>query len=219
MNKEIIQRLLSSIVIIPIALFFIIKGSFYFNYFLTACFFISLYEWYILSKEKKYLFAGTFFLIISFISVYLLRSGNDQSNTVFFCVLIISISTDLGGYIFGKIFKGPKLTKISPNKTYAGMFGGLLLSIISVVVLFYYQNNFNNFISLVNIDFTMTLFLLIIITSLISQIGDLIISYFKRLSNIKNTGRLIPGHGGLLDRIDGMIFAFPFSYLLYWIFV
>ena len=219
MNKEIIQRLLSSIVIIPIALFFIIKGSFYFNYFLTACFFISLYEWYILSKEKKYLFAGTFFLIISFISVYLLRSGNDQSNTVFFCVLIISISTDLGGYIFGKIFKGPKLTKISPNKTYAGMFGGLLLSIISVVVLFYYQNNFNNFISLVNIDFTMTLFLLIIITSLISQIGDLIISYFKRLSNIKNTGRLIPGHGGLLDRIDGMIFAFPFSYLLYRIFV
>lgn len=219
MNKEIIQRILSSIVIIPIALFFIIKGSFYFNYFLTACFFISLYEWYILSKEKKYLFAGTFFLIISFISVYLLRSGNDQSNTVFFCVLIISISTDLGGYIFGKIFKGPKLTKISPNKTYAGMFGGLLLSIISVVVLFYYQNNFNNFISLVNIDFTMTLFLLIILTSLISQIGDLIISYFKRLSNIKNTGRLIPGHGGLLDRIDGMIFAFPFSYLLYWIFV
>ena len=74
-------------------------------------------------------------------------------------------------------------------------------------------------ISLVNIDFTMTLFLLIILTSLISQIGDLIISYFKRLSNIKNTGRLIPGHGGLLDRIDGMIFAFPFSYLLYWIFV
>ena len=126
-------------------------------------------------------------------------------------ILIICISTDVGGYIFGKIFKGPKLTKISPKKTYAGMIGGFFLSIISVNLYFI----FNDFNVLNQPTYSsLNTLILIVIISCISQLGDISISYFKRRSKIKNTGKLIPGHGGILDRIDGMIFAFPSTFLI-----
>tara|TARA_B100001057_G_C22573660_1_gene842152 strand:+ start:236 stop:610 length:375 start_codon:yes stop_codon:yes gene_type:complete len=118
---------------------------------------------------------------------------------------MICISTDIGGYIFGKLFKGPKLTKLSPKKTYSGVIGGFILSICTVAV---YESYYLNQQILKNF------LILTLIISSVSQIGDIIISYFKRLSNIKDTGKIIPGHGGLLDRIDGMIFAFPFSYIM-----
>ena len=116
----------------------------------------------------------------------------------------------MGGFIFGKLFKGPKLTKISPNKTYSGVLGGLT---VSVLFTFYFIDYLNPFY--VNkIDLNYVILFQIVIISLISQIGDLIISLFKRLSKIKDTGNIIPGHGGILDRIDGMIFALPISYCL-----
>ena len=109
--------------------------------------------------------------------------------------------------MFGKIFKGTKLTKISPNKTYSGMVGSYFLSVISV--LFY-----TNFYGLIFWNDNLLLIIVILISS-VSQIGDLIVSYFKRISKIKHTGKLLPGHGGLLDRIDGMIFTIPFAYILF----
>ena len=149
------------------------------------------------------------FIILSFYSVYLLRIDPIYQNYFFFLFsIIISVSTDIGGFIFGKLFKGPKLTKISPNKTYSGMFGSYFFTII---IIFIYFDNFDylgNFLS----DYF--LFIFALIASTISQIGDIIISYFKRLNKLKNTGNLIPGHGGLLDRIDGMIFVFPFVFIV-----
>ena len=125
-------------------------------------------------------------------------------------MIIVSVSTDIGGFTFGKIFKGPKLTKISPNKTYAGVIGSFLFSIlIGTFFIKYYANIYSN-----NIQFNNNFIFLICILSLISQIGDLIISYFKRISKLDNTGELIPGHGGMLDRIDGIIFVIPFFDLL-----
>jgi phosphatidate cytidylyltransferase len=153
-----------------------------------------------MSKKKSYYIYGFFFLIFSFYTFYELSI---ELIDVFYVIIICS-STDIGGYAFGKIFKGPKLTKISPKKTYAGMFGGYFLSLISLSVI----------ISFLDYDTSLVLFLLTILISTVSQLGDILISYFKRLSNIKNTGKLIPGHGGLLDRIDGMIFAFPVYYLI-----
>jgi phosphatidate cytidylyltransferase len=120
-------------------------------------------------------------------------------------ITIICVSTDIGGYIFGKIFKGPKLTKFSPNKTYAGMIGGYLLSII-------FSTIFNDFYFTIEIQIRFFIFVILISTT--SQLGDIVVSYFKRLSKIKDTGKIIPGHGGVLDRADGMIFAFPLSYLI-----
>ncbi len=216
MINETINRILSSIVIIPIALFFIVKGSFFFNFFISICFIVSIYEWFQMSKKKTYLHFGILFLVLSFLSVYLLRNEIRESDghclVIFIFVLLTCVATDIGGYLFGKIFKGPKLIKISPNKTYAGMFGGFLLSIIFVYL---FMENAYHLGFETHYIFGTTDFIRIVVISLTSQVGDIIISYFKRLSKIKNTGKIIPGHGGLLDRIDGMIFAFPISYIIF----
>ena len=208
MNKEFKKRVLSSIILLPIILYLIIKGSFLFNFFILICFFISTFEWHMMTKSFLYKIFGLLFLILSFYTIYKIRNDFPNGYDYFLLILLVCISTDIGGYIFGNIFKGPKLTKISPKKTYSGMIGGYLLSILCAN--FFLNNSFSS----VTIELTRDTFVLIILISSISQIGDLIVSYFKRLSNIKDTGKIIPGHGGLLDRIDGMIFAFPFSYLI-----
>ena len=203
MNKELIKRILSSIVLIPLALFFIIKGSILFVFFISICFLIIAYEWHMMSKKNYYYFHGLIFLIFSFLTIYSLRSESTNYLTTLF-VATVCVSTDIGGYVFGKLFRGPKLTKFSPNKTYAGMLGGYFLSLISVTIIPLFKFDvmqFNEFLFVIGI-------------SSVSQIGDITISYFKRLSKIKDTGKIIPGHGGLLDRVDGMIFAFPFSYII-----
>tara|TARA_B100000989_G_scaffold277783_1_gene239016 strand:+ start:159 stop:815 length:657 start_codon:yes stop_codon:yes gene_type:complete len=211
MKNEFQKRIISTFVLIPLSLFFIIKGSLFFSLLLIACFVVTSYEWYMMTKKKKYHLVGYFFLFFSFYSAYLLRNfDNDEKGILFFFVTIICISTDIGGYVVGKIFKGPKLTKISPNKTYSGMIGGYLLSIISIIFLIKYSKILIN----EELFFSSKIFIFIILISSISQLGDIFISYFKRLSKIKNTGKIIPGHGGLLDRIDGMIFALPFSYVI-----
>ncbi|MFL2901482.1 MAG: phosphatidate cytidylyltransferase [Candidatus Pelagibacter sp.] len=214
MKPEIIKRILSSFVLIPIALFFIIKGSFFFTFFIGTCFvLITLYEWHMMSKKKKYNIFGFIFLIFSFYSVYFIRNELDKHGLlIFLFILLICVSTDIGGYIFGKLFKGPKLTKISPKKTYAGVFGGYFLSIIFTHILINYSELFKDQ------NFGRDEFVFVLIISTVSQVGDIIISYFKRLSKIKDTGKLIPGHGGILDRIDGMLFAFPFYFIFYLIF-
>jgi len=202
-NNELQKRILSSLILVPITFFFIIKGSFLFNFFILICFLITSYEWHMMSKKKLYHILGLLFLILSFYSAYEIRTNSVE---YFIIIILICIFTDLGGYIFGKIFKGPKLTKISPKKTYSGLIGSYLLPIIFLSLFFdssYY---------LYSQDINFVTFLFILLISTISQLGDIFISYFKRLSKIKDTGKIIPGHGGLLDRIDGMIFAFPFCY-------
>ena len=124
-------------------------------------------------------------------------------------IITVSIFTDIGGYLFGKTFNGPKLTKISPNKTYVGVFGGFLLSLIAGLI---YLNYFEES-EIVDTDYIL-IFLLILFISSISQVGDLIISFFKRKAKLKDTGKILPGHGGLLDRIDGLVFVMPTIYLL-----
>ena len=202
MNQEITKRILSSIIIIVIAFFFITKGSFFYIFFLSICFFISSFEWYKMTKNKNYFLLGLVFLILSFLSAFLFRNIFLKD---FILVILICISTDIGGFVFGKIFKGPKLTKISPNKTYSGMIGSFFLSIISAL---YYTSYYGLIYWTDNV-----LLIIVILISSVSQIGDLTVSYFKRISKIKNTGKIIPGHGGLLDRIDGMLFAIPFAFI------
>ena len=212
MFKEFEKRILSSIILIPSSFLIILKGSLLFNFFLLICFIITSFEWYVMSKKKKYHLIGFFFLSLSFVSAYHLRNSfDDQSLIIFLTILFTCISTDIGGYVFGNIFKGPKLTKISPKKTYSGMIGSYILSIITIYILFIYSYLYNDII----VKFTSETFLIVLLISTVSQIGDIIISFFKRLSKIKDTGKIIPGHGGLLDRIDGMIFAFPFSYIIF----
>ena len=206
MYNEITKRIISSIFLLPLTFFCIIKGSYIFYFLLGIIYLIASIEWHSMSKNKSYYLFGYLFLSISIFSVYKLRSDFGNEFLILLIITSICILTDIGGYFFGKIFKGPKLTKYSPNKTYSGLIGSYLLPLIFIpFTLFLYLNN----------DFEIfNLIFFIFLVSSASQFGDITISYFKRLSNMKDTGNIIPGHGGLLDRIDGMLFAFPFSYLL-----
>ena len=214
MKNEFIIRIISTIIILPLVLFFIIKGSYFFLLFLILVFFIASYEWYIMSSKKKYQIPGYLFLICSFYSAFFLRNsfGNEKENlVVFLFILTTCILTDIGGYIFGKIFKGPKLTKLSPNKTYSGMIGGYSFSFL--IIYMFVKNS--ELLFDVSLNWTSKIFIYTFLISTISQVGDITISYFKRLAKIKDTGKIIPGHGGILDRIDGIIFVFPFIYIMF----
>ena len=151
---------------------------------------------------KLFLFVYLLFFMKVIIDEFITNQPNVSWNLVF--VVFICILSDVGGYIFGKTFKGKKLTKISPNKTYAGMIGSFILVII-FSIFYSYTISF--------VDFWI-IFIISILISLVCQIGDLFISFLKRKSKLKDTGNLLPGHGGLLDRIDGLLFALPFGLLL-----
>ena len=215
MIKEFEKRLLSSLILIPIAIFFIIQGSVFFIFFLSILFLATSYEWLKMNKKNNLLkILGIIFLLFSFYSAYQIRDWQEISS--FILIILICVFSDIGGYIFGKFFKGPKLIKISPNKTYAGVFGGFLLAVVAGLVYsnFYYPIIYIYLETFINYSKETQLLIFILIISLTSQIGDLIISYFKRLAKVKDTGKIIPGHGGILDRIDGLIFAIPISYLI-----
>ncbi len=199
--KNLLKRILSSIILLPLVFFSIFFGSYMLIILIFTFFLISCYEWYTMTKKKDLRIYGISFLVFSFYTFYELS----LEFTLVCFIISVCVSTDIGGYVFGKTFKGPKLTKISPKKTYAGMIGGYFLSLVCLIL-------FISFIEKQNI--TIQFILLTLIISTVSQIGDITISYFKRRSKIKDTGKIIPGHGGLLDRIDGMIFAFPIVYLI-----
>ena len=158
------------------------------------------------NKICSFIFLNLFILYICLFTsqIYFFLSGEfENKQTIFLLILSICIFTDIGGYIFGKIFKGKKLTSISPNKTYSGMIGSFICSLIVSML----------FISYFNLSFYLIFFTFLI--SLVSQSGDLFISYLKRKADIKDTGNFLPGHGGLLDRMYGMIFAVPVGIKLY----
>ena len=212
MFSELIKRTITSIVIFVLTFYCFVKGSYFFNTLILLIFFTSIYEWYKLALNKLLFIFGFFFILLSVIAAYILRNDN---LSFFMLVILVSVFTDLGGFICGKIFKGPKLTKLSPNKTYSGSLGSFVFSII--LSLIYIKFIDNTLINSIKINFTEYLITIVFLSS-VSQIGDLVISYFKRLRSIKNTGKIFPGHGGLLDRIDGIIFTVPTSYLIIFLF-
>tara|TARA_B100000780_G_C21061339_1_gene426600 strand:- start:581 stop:1264 length:684 start_codon:yes stop_codon:yes gene_type:complete len=133
---------------------------------------------------------------------------NSKLNTIY--LFLLCICSDIGGLTFGKIFKGKKLTKISPNKTISGSIGSFGLSIIMAPIFYYVSGSLD--VHLFNL---FDLMLLSIIVSLFCQLGDLFISFLKRKAKVKNTSNLLPGHGGILDRIDGMLFAIPIGIMIW----
>ena len=218
-SKELQKRILSSIILIPISIFFIFQESIFFIFFLSLVFLASAYEWLKMSRNINMKTLGVIFLLFSFYLAYLLRTENGFAFFLF--VILISSLTDIGGYIFGKTFKGPKLTKISPKKTYAGVIGSFILSVSGGLIFYDYITAVKQIIIVIFINFqpygiglNFFILLLIMIISIISQLGDLTISYFKRVAKIKDTGKILPGHGGFLDRIDGIIFSVPAIYLI-----
>jgi len=158
------------------------------------------------NKIFRLLFKGTsliYLCLLSFLIVFIFSNENVYK---FFAIysLLVAITSDIGGMVFGKFFKGKKLTKISPKKTISGSIGAFVFSIL---LIFIFNKNFENYLFMKVLFFTVSV-------SFISQIGDLFISFLKRKANVKDTSDILPGHGGFLDRIDGIIFALPFGIFL-----
>ena len=215
MNNELKKRIKTSIFLF-ILLYICIFVNLYIS--LLCLIVISIISWFeftrmtnkIYGNKKEFLsnlilvLSAFYFTVFAGVSYYLI-----ETDKIYFSYLILICAlSDIGGYVFGKTFKGRKLTKISPNKTISGSLGSFIFALIpcfvfKIIFLFsdiYFLSFSNNLL----FNILISLFL-----SLISQLGDLYISYFKRLSDIKDTGKILPGHGGLLDRIDGIIFAIP----------
>ena len=216
MKKELEKRITTSILLVLLVIFCIfINWTIYFLSILLISI-ISLVEinnlnlkivkQYSFKKEKKkliyyYLLSSMYIFFIFMTSTIALY----ESGSIFvFYILLICIFSDVGGYVIGKTVGGKKLTKISPNKTISGSIGSFFFSIIPLLIF----NNFDQYQysnSITNFAFCLKL-------SLVCQLGDIFISYLKRKAKVKDTGSFLPGHGGLLDRIDGIIFGIPFAY-------
>jgi phosphatidate cytidylyltransferase len=224
MSKNLLKRLITSIVLLSLLIFINFSHKYIF---IISILIISL----IICLEANNLFSKiltnnfskknhlnkskikliilniiTFFYIFFVFCSLSYELHKSESPVFFLYVVSICFFTDTGGYIFGKIIGGKKLSKISPNKTIAGTLGSFLLSIIPLIIVI----NFNY----LDLKFSLLNIMFCLLVSLISQLGDLFVSFIKRKAKIKDTGNLLPGHGGILDRVDGIIFAVPFSYYL-----
>ena len=204
------KRILTSIIIFPLSIFIIFEGGYLLLSYLLLAFLIANYELFSVFKNKKNILFLDLILILSLFSIYQLRDYNSVSFNLLIWFIIVTVCSDVGGYIFGKIFKWKKISKISPKKTLSGVLGSFIVSLFSLFIM---EN-----ILKYNIEikwFEPKFFFVAIILSLIAQAGDLIISYFKRLEKIKDTGKILPGHGGIFDRIDSLMFVIIFGFLLH----
>ena len=208
MTRELQKRTISSILLIVIFLLFYFVHKYAFLSILFLACLICWIEWMEIMKKiklKNKILENlsnivSFFYLLT-VGIMMFGSYNDDK-ILFLTLLFVCIFSDIGGYVFGKTLGGKKLTKISPNKTISGSIGSFLFSLIPFIFYVFYYKNYN---------LDLKLILIPVLFSFICQIGDLFISYFKRKAKVKDTSKLIPGHGGLLDRIDGIIFALPFS--------
>ena len=210
------KRILTSLIILPISIFFILNGGYFLLFFLLSIFFIANFELFSVFNNKGTILFLNLLLILSLCSIYYLSSQADLLYLLLWIIILV-ICSDVGGYVFGKIFKWGKLTKISPKKTLSGVFGSFIFSLLSVFIanailpktaaIFLSITSLTNFLE-------PKFFFLAIILSLVAQAGDLTISYFKRVEKIKDTGKILPGHGGILDRIDGLMFVVIVTFFL-----
>ncbi len=214
MKSELLKRSVSSLFLVSLLFLSALINDYIFLSILFIVIIFSWIEWIkIIEKinfKKIYRIVNILFFLIYLSLAFIICFNVFVIDKYFFLsILMICVFSDIGGYVFGKTFGGKKLTKISPNKTVSGSIGSFILSYISFfLILFYFSE-----LLFVRLEIE-TLFFIPFFISSICQLGDLFISYYKRKAKIKNTGNIIPGHGGLLDRIDGIIFALPIGFII-----
>ena len=203
------KRFLTSLFLL-LLFFLIFKSYIILNYCLIVLGVLSILEFLNLTRKTFKTKLGLISLNIFFMSyififcfIFLMFFNNTLLKYTLSIILFGCIASDIGGFIFGKIFKGPKLTKISPNKTYSGAIGSIVLTLITVSFLFYY------FLKIFNVD----IIILALVVSIFCQLGDLLFSLLKRKAKVKDTGNILPGHGGVLDRLDGIYLGIPVGIL------
>ena len=208
MNKNLLKRIFTSVVLLTLLFVCLFFNKYSWLFLLIIASIICFSEFNSLTKKiwkKKKLSIYLSNLTSFFYLIFFIYSAYNFAKIEIIIVLLVCIFSDIGGYMVGKSVGGKKLTKISPNKTISGSIGSFLFSLISFFLIFLFEISIANLYKIV---------FLTLILSFISQVGDLFISYFKRKSKIKDTGKLLPGHGGLLDRIDGIIFVVPAAFIL-----
>ena len=214
MKSELLKRSISSLFLMSLVFLSALINDYIFLSILFIVVILSWIEWIKVIEKIRFKKIYRIIHIILFL-IYLLMAFIVCFNVFvidkyfFLTILMICVFSDVGGYVFGKTFGGKKLTKISPNKTISGSIGSFILSYIGFFVIYLYFGD----LLFVRLQIEALVFIPFFI-SLVCQLGDLFISYFKRRAKIKNTGNLIPGHGGLLDRIDGSIFALPIGFII-----
>ena len=214
MKSELLKRSISSLFLMSLVFLSALISDYIFLSILFIVVILSWIEWIKVIEKIRFKKIYRIIHIILFL-IYLLVAFIVCFNVFvidkyfFLTILMICVFSDVGGYVFGKTFGGKKLTKISPNKTISGSIGSFILSYIGFFVIYLYFGD----LLFVRLQIEALVFIPFFI-SLICQLGDLFISYFKRKAKIKNTGNLIPGHGGVLDRIDGSIFALPIGFII-----
>jgi len=194
------KRFVVSLIAFPL-IYILLYQKVLFNLIILITFLFCLYEWIKIFKKKNIIFfLGLLILLIFLISLIRIYNFNDF-NLKFLWLILITWLTDIGGYIFGKLFGGAKLIKISPNKTWSGAIGSIILSQFAVLI----------FLLDVNYQFNIYIIFAQSFLSIIGQIGDILMSYVKRKNNKKDTSNFIPGHGGFLDRVDGLVWVIIFG--------
>ena len=194
------KRFVVSLIAFPL-IYILLYQKVLFNLIILITFLFCLYEWIKIFKKKNIIFfLGLLILLIFLISLIRIYNFNDF-NLKFLWLILITWLTDIGGYVFGKLFGGAKLIKISPNKTWSGAIGSIILSQFAILI----------FLLDVNYQFNIYIIFVQLFLSIIGQIGDILMSYIKRKNNKKDTSNFIPGHGGFLDRVDGLIWVIIFG--------
>jgi phosphatidate cytidylyltransferase len=194
------KRFIISLLAFPI-IYILLYQKIFSNLLIIIVSIFCFYEWNKIFKKKNYIYLLGL-VILSFFFLSLLKIYNFQDfNLKFLWLILIAWLTDIGGYVFGKIFGGPKLIKISPNKTWSGAIGSLILSQFAILIFFVD----------VNYQLSINLIFLQIFLSILGQTGDILMSFIKRKNNKKDSSNFIPGHGGFLDRVDGLIWIIIFG--------
>ncbi len=221
MSLNFSNRILTSLVLSSILLLCLFLNNFLWIYLLIVTSVISFFEFNNLvnktfKKKKNYIYLLNIVSIMYLILfIYIGYEYNKSAPFELLFILLICIFSDTGGYLIGKTIGGKKLTKISPNKTISGSLGSFIFSIIPIALLWYFSVGTGFSFIFDNINKNIYLLVLIcLFLSLVCQLGDLFFSYFKRKAKVKDTGSILPGHGGLLDRIDGIIFVLPVAFIL-----
>ena len=201
-----IFRVLSSLVLAPLFLWVAYINNIFFHLLLLLPVTLALYALKFVLIKKKIFYIFLFFLILGFLfSTLGVRGYSNNGFYYFLWIMLIVWLSDIGGYLFGNIFKGPALSKWSPKKTFSGLFGSLTLAQFAFLIPSMFGQGF---------EYTLAIFLSQFFLAITATLGDLFFSFIKRSIMLKILVIFIPGHGGFLDRIDGMIFVMIFAYFL-----
>ena len=221
MTNNLFKRIITSLILITILFISLFLNDLSWKLLIIIFSLLCFYEFYNLINKifkNKILILITLFLIALYLYYFyflLINIRIEFGEEAILILLITCILSDIGGYVTGKLLGGPKLTKISPNKTISGAAGSVIFTILGSPMFVYFLKKFDE--ESISLEISAKIYIWFLMMSIFCQVGDLLISYLKRKAKVEDTGAILPGHGGILDRVDGIIFAIPLGVLAFFL--